>query len=77
MIHFDRTLRTYADNGLRTVEDWASLAREIAPGQSPRAEADIHGKKIPLFVREQTTRRPARVRTQREPAPTPVEAPTA
>ena len=51
---YDQILKTYADSGLRTVEDWNSLGREIDDGARPVAVAPHRGAMLPLFTRHQT-----------------------
>jgi hypothetical protein len=54
MRHFDNVLRVYADQGLRSVEEWKSLGREIAEGTTARTEAQAGGRMVPLYTRDQT-----------------------
>ena len=54
MRHHDEALKMYADSGLRTAEDWATMGREIKDGATARAEAVTRGKAIAVFGRDQT-----------------------
>ena len=54
MVHFDRTLRVYAKNGMRSSMEWVSLGREVMSGTTARTEAESEGKKVALFTRDQT-----------------------
>jgi hypothetical protein len=54
MSEFGKELRTYAEQGLRTAEDWLSRGREIAIGSKPRSEATRRGELVPVFSRDQT-----------------------
>jgi hypothetical protein len=49
----------YADSGLRTVEDWTTLGRDITGGMKPRLDATHRGALIPLYSRDQTQIRPS------------------
>ena len=51
--------KMYAENGLRTVEDWSSLGRKVASDAKPRAEAPHRGVPLSLFSRDQTLHQPA------------------
>jgi hypothetical protein len=66
MKHSDKDLRMYAANGLRSLDDWASLGRDVPTGAAPRTDAMIRGKSVALFGRDQTVRR------QRPPTGAPV-----
>ena len=65
MNQYDSLLKTYADSGLRTVEDWTSLGRDITTNAKPRLDAVHRGITLPLFSRDQTQRR-VRVRAPRQ-----------
>ena len=54
MSQYDSVLRTYAESGLRSVEDWTSLGRDIQTGAKPRLDAPYQGGRLPLFSRDQT-----------------------
>lgn len=77
MKHFDSSLRAYAASGLRTTEDWASIGRQVIAGAEPRTTATVGSATIPLYVREQTERRPRVRRPRPEPVAAPVVAPAA
>jgi hypothetical protein len=51
---YDTVLRMYAESGLRTVEDWITLGRDIQDGAKPRLDAPYQGGRLPLFRRDQT-----------------------
>ena len=61
---FDSVLRMYAESGMRTIEDWATLGRDIASGVKPRLDTPHRGTTVPLYSRDQTYRR-ARSRPKR------------
>jgi hypothetical protein len=54
MTHFDNVLKVYADQGLRSSEEWKSLGRDVPAGTGSRADADCRGRSISLFSRDQT-----------------------
>ena len=58
MNQYDSVLKMYADSGMRTVEDWASMGREISSGAKSRVDAPHRGTVIPLYSRDQTQLRP-------------------
>jgi hypothetical protein len=58
MYQSDNVLRMYAESGLRTVEDWTTLGRDVASGANPRLRATDHGLPVSLYSRDQTQRRP-------------------
>ena len=74
MAHFDKELNVYAENGLRTTQDWLTLGRQVQPGQSPRSEANSRGRAVQLFSRDQTqrvvSRRPSARASQHKKGPT-------
>jgi hypothetical protein len=57
MNHYDGVLKTYADSGLRTVEDWTALGRDIESGAKARVDTPLRGVSVPLYSRDQTQRR--------------------
>jgi hypothetical protein len=60
----DEVLRRYAESGLRTVEDWIALDRDIASGVKPRLGTMNRGLRVLLYSRDQTQRRiPSRRRS--------------
>jgi hypothetical protein len=64
MSQFDPVLKMYADNGLRTVEDWKTLGRDIEIAAEPRTETLHRGVRLPLYSRGQTHVRPRAERKQ-------------
>ena len=60
MNHFDKDLKTYSENGMRSVEEWASLGRRVEDAAPPCAHASSRGTPVPLFTRAQTRPRPKR-----------------
>jgi len=56
MNQYDSVLKSYADSGLRTVEDWTSLGRSIITDSKPRLDTLHRGITVPLFSRDQTHR---------------------
>ena len=61
MAQYDSVLRVYAESGLRTVEDWTSLGRDIQTLAKPRVDVPYKGGRLPLFSRDQTqVRAPSR-----------------
>jgi hypothetical protein len=54
MQHYDSELKTYADSGLRSAHDWASLGRDVKPDSKPRMETMHRGVVVPLYSRDQT-----------------------
>jgi hypothetical protein len=61
MGQFNSVLKMYAESGLRTVEDWISLGRDIVIGAKARLDAHHQGVPLPLYSRDQTH---ARARTR-------------
>ena len=70
MAHVDKVLKTYADNGLRSAEDWGTMGRQVDPAAEPCAHAESRGSTVALYTRDQTRTRPPSPRRQR-PAPAP------
>jgi hypothetical protein len=54
MSQFDRLLKMYAENGLRSVEDWTTRGREIEAGAVARLNTPYRGTSLPLYSRDQT-----------------------
>jgi hypothetical protein len=54
MKYYDQALKTYADVGLRTTADWATIGRDVKPECKPRAETVHRGALLPLYTRDQT-----------------------
>jgi hypothetical protein len=73
MAQQDPVLKLYAQSGLRSVEDWASLGRIVQPGTAPRATAVSRGGSLVLFGRDQTAsalKNPRAAAKAAEPPPT-------
>jgi len=56
MYQSDSVLRMYAESGLRTLDQWITLGREIASGVKPRLDTLHRGIAISLYSRDQTQR---------------------
>lgn len=69
MYQYDSELNMYAGSGLRTIEDWNTMGREVEPGAKPRLDALHRGLLLPLYSRGQTQVRPRSERA--EPLVTP------
>jgi hypothetical protein len=54
MNQYDSVLKVYSDSGLRTIEEWTTLGRDIASGVKPRLDAPYRGQRVPLYSRDQT-----------------------
>jgi hypothetical protein len=54
MNHVDPELKTYAENGLRSAEDWATIGRQVKDGIKPRTQTMHRSKEVPLYGRDQT-----------------------
>ena len=54
MSQFDKDLRMYAKNGLRSAEDWLTCSRKVHEGAKPRANVTCRGQLFELFTRDQT-----------------------
>ena len=59
MYQSEEVLRMYAECGLRTVEDWMTLGRDLTSGVKPRLSAINRGLPVLLYSRDQTQRRAA------------------
>jgi hypothetical protein len=57
MYQSDKVLRMYAESGLRTVDDWTTLGRDITAGIKPRLSTLARGLPVLLYSRDQTQRR--------------------
>jgi len=57
MFHSDSVLKTCADTGLRTAEDWVSLGRDVVSDAKPRMDTLHRGVSVSLYSRDQTQRR--------------------
>jgi hypothetical protein len=51
---FNKDLKMYAENGLRSAVDWLTLGREVENGLKPRANVDCRGVSVELFTKDQT-----------------------
>jgi hypothetical protein len=71
MFQFDKILKMYAENGLRTVEDWTSLGRDLIAGVKPRADTVHRGLAVALFSKDQTHQRAPSTRTAKAALPLP------
>ena len=58
MNQYDGVLRMYADSGLRTIEDWVRLGRDVTTGAKPRLDTPHRGVTMSLYSRGQTHVRP-------------------
>jgi hypothetical protein len=54
MNHSDPQLKTYAENGLRSAEDWAAMGRQLKDGITPRTQIMHRSKPVLLYGRDQT-----------------------
>jgi hypothetical protein len=54
MNHSDPDLKTYAENGLRSAEDWTAMGRQLKDGAEPRTEMMHRSKPVLLYGRDQT-----------------------
>jgi hypothetical protein len=54
MHQFDGVLRMYAECGLRTMQDWTTLGRDVETGAKPRLDTPHRGESLPLYSRDQT-----------------------
>jgi hypothetical protein len=57
MYQSDEIVRTYAESGLRSVEDWTAHGRDVLSGAKPRVATVNRGFRIELYSRDQTQRR--------------------
>jgi hypothetical protein len=64
MYQCDNILKTYADSGLRTVEDWTTLGRELDAGVKPCVDAAGRSGTVSLYSRGQTHARPRVAKTR-------------
>jgi len=54
MSQFHKELKMYAENGLRSADDWMSSGRQVNSGQKPKANITCRGQAYELFTRDQT-----------------------
>jgi hypothetical protein len=57
MNHVDPELKTYAENGLRSAEDWATIGRQLKEGVKARTQITHRRQNVELFGRDQTLMR--------------------
>jgi hypothetical protein len=57
MYQSDEVLKMYADSGLRTLEDWTTLGRDLTSGVKPRLSTINRGLPVLLYSRDQTQRK--------------------
>ena len=60
MSQFDKDLKSYAANGMRSAADWATLGREVQGAATPCTHASYRGDPVALFTRGQTRQAPRR-----------------
>ena len=59
MKHFDNALKVYANEGLRSTEQWKPLGRDIRLDvAAPRADAECWGRTVGLYSRDQIQAQP-------------------
>jgi len=71
MNHFDKELKTYSENGMRSVEEWATLGRQVQDADKPCTHATSRGAPVALYTRAQTRPRPRSERPRIAPPSTP------
>jgi hypothetical protein len=54
MSQFDKDLKSYAANGMRSAADWATLGREVQDAARPCTHTAYRGEPVALFTRRQT-----------------------
>ncbi|HUB24069.1 MAG TPA: hypothetical protein VL992_01475 [Tepidisphaeraceae bacterium] len=54
MSQFHKELQMYAENGLRSADDWMSSGRKVNDGAKPKANVTCRGQDYQLFTRDQT-----------------------
>jgi hypothetical protein len=57
MYQSDQMAKTYADCGLRSVEDWTTHGRDVLTDTKPRVDTIHRGFRMALYSRDQTQRR--------------------
>ena len=65
MSQFDKDLKSYAANGMRSAADWATLGREVQVAATPCTHATYRGDPVALFTRRQTRGAPRRQHLKR------------
>jgi hypothetical protein len=58
MKHFDRILKQYAESGLRSAGEWASLGREVSATEVGTILTTDKAGKVALYTRNQTHMKP-------------------
>ena len=58
MKHFDRELKQYAESGLRSAQEWASLGREVGATQVGMNVTTVRAGTVALYTRNQTQVKP-------------------
>ncbi len=74
MANHDQILNLYAENGMRTQEDWTAMGRETQPDAKARVEIVHKGKNLALYTRDQTKVRPRAPRKPAKAAPAAIVA---
>jgi hypothetical protein len=54
MSQFYKELKVYAENGLRSANDWLTTGRKVQDGAKPKANVTCRGQDFELFTRDQT-----------------------
>jgi hypothetical protein len=54
MNHSDPQLKAYAENGLRSAEDWTAMGRQLKEGTEPRTQIIHRSQVVLLYGRDQT-----------------------
>jgi hypothetical protein len=54
MSQFHKELKMYAENGLRSADDWMASSRKVHSGATPKANVTCRGQAYELFTRDQT-----------------------
>jgi hypothetical protein len=49
MSQYGGVLKMYAESGLRTIEDWTALGRDIESGAKPRLDMPHRGELVSLY----------------------------
>ena len=62
MSQFHKELKMYAENGLRSADDWMSSGRKVHNDAKPKANVTCRGQAYELFTREQTALSPSKRR---------------
>jgi hypothetical protein len=62
MSQFEKDLRMYAKNDLRSAEEWLTCSRKVHEGATPRTNVTCRGRVFELFTRDQTRHCPSKHR---------------